>query len=786
VDDLNAFVRMNGISNDNQSGHPMLRARLREYMYSTRFLQRTSARARLQGILSPDLQSEVIGMVDSCWLRNVPFLRTAEKTVGVRLAMSVAPAIFPPSELVPTGQIFVMISGVGLYAGKLIAKDKVFGFDSLLRSKYLPCHSARAMSFLEVYVIQPATLRNIIADFPKARYQTHRWIGFKALSNYLVANLYEAQREARAKVLEERAARRSFTRSTFDGTSSADMNGLHSTTNGKKGSAENLFAHLGGPGSNRAETDHTLEEQTDWAAKFDRTSHSVHSGGHDDFTLGSMTESLKATAESLKATATAAAANLDSARLKATQKVQEIKEAAAEAYTSNTPVIREASYSQAVSEHLANESAHYAAMGRPNYMARQESRNANSNSECGFGSGSSLFNLFAGTAGVIFGPTSPSRPKVTSSGSQKITKGLGPRRRSLGFKQRGISQSLSDSSDDITSMVIGIGSVLPLQGEGSQKFAAAPTMAPGPSAEIAQMREEMASLTALVSQSLAETKSLAQLVTSGAHLGASANGAGLYALDASRRVTSPPSQRSGRSASRTRRTLHSPERERPQRERAPAPSKPIEPSAVRQEWDKNGAPAGAVGGANGDANGTGEMGLIDLADTIADTLPMMTSKGVSFKEKKNGGPLSRTTSWPCGEGRRQHEGFESSRARAANGLAAKFVAEASRARGPNGLAPDFIGHARIESSSDDYEAQPPVSAPKPGSSGAPSVGSGHSKASRTRVSRKASVNSNGVRETVPEDDTAARSLAQSVARARSLAQSVASSADGNSKHSMFL
>jgi hypothetical protein len=65
VDDLNVFLTNNSVTNEpvHPGAPPDLRSRLREYMYSTRFLKRSSARARLQTILSPNLQSEVVGMV---------------------------------------------------------------------------------------------------------------------------------------------------------------------------------------------------------------------------------------------------------------------------------------------------------------------------------------------------------------------------------------------------------------------------------------------------------------------------------------------------------------------------------------------------------------------------------------------------------------------------------------------------------------------------------------------------------------------------------------------------
>lgn len=143
VDHLNNFMGTNGITNEPAvGGRGQLRSRLREYMLTTRHLLRTHARERLQKVLSPELQAEVVYTVDSCWLRHVLFLRDAEAGFRVRIAMSLGSAVFPPSELIVPQAIMVIVTGVVLNAGKLIAKDKAFGLDTLLSTMYLPRDTA--------------------------------------------------------------------------------------------------------------------------------------------------------------------------------------------------------------------------------------------------------------------------------------------------------------------------------------------------------------------------------------------------------------------------------------------------------------------------------------------------------------------------------------------------------------------------------------------------------------------------------------------------------------------
>ena len=73
--------------------------------------------------------------VDSCWMRHVPWLRTAEAGFRVRIAMTgLDCSVYPPAELITPRRLHIIRSGVVLHRGKLVATDRVFGNEALLSS----------------------------------------------------------------------------------------------------------------------------------------------------------------------------------------------------------------------------------------------------------------------------------------------------------------------------------------------------------------------------------------------------------------------------------------------------------------------------------------------------------------------------------------------------------------------------------------------------------------------------------------------------------------------------
>jgi len=168
MDDLNRFM-------DKEMLPPDMRRRLREYFHQTRHLQvHTSNRALLQ-MLSPALQGEVVWAVNERWLRRVWFFESAERPFMVEVALSLMPMVFSPGEIATSGYLYVVHRGIALYGGKVLTMGKVWGEDMILRSSLLRrpwC--ARAMNYLEVYMIDREELLDIAHMFPATYEAIHK------------------------------------------------------------------------------------------------------------------------------------------------------------------------------------------------------------------------------------------------------------------------------------------------------------------------------------------------------------------------------------------------------------------------------------------------------------------------------------------------------------------------------------------------------------------------------------------------------------------------------------
>ena len=201
MDDLNRFM-------DKEMLPPDMRRRLREYFHQTRHLQvHTSNRALLQ-MLSPALQGEVVWAVNERWLRRVWFFESAERPFMVEVALSLMPMVFSPGEIATSGYLYVVHRGIALYGGKVLTMGKVWGEDMILRSSLLRrpwC--ARAMNYLEVYMIDREELLDIARMFPGT---------YDAIHKCAVRLAMRRQFILAAKVLVANQDARHTRRSSFD------------------------------------------------------------------------------------------------------------------------------------------------------------------------------------------------------------------------------------------------------------------------------------------------------------------------------------------------------------------------------------------------------------------------------------------------------------------------------------------------------------------------------------------------------------------------------------------
>ena len=142
MDELNRFMRLEGLDS-------AMRQRLREYFHQTKHLRLTLAHRHLLQQMSPHLQGEVAWRINERWLRRVWFLAGAEHAFVVQVSLQLAPMVFSPGELIPTGFMYIVHRGIALYGGKVLTAGKVWGEDMILASATLQRQwCARAMNFL--------------------------------------------------------------------------------------------------------------------------------------------------------------------------------------------------------------------------------------------------------------------------------------------------------------------------------------------------------------------------------------------------------------------------------------------------------------------------------------------------------------------------------------------------------------------------------------------------------------------------------------------------------------
>lgn len=129
-----------------------LQLRLREYFHQTAHLREAKNRATLLETMSPSLQWEVSWRINEKWLNRVWFLADAPRSLLVQLSTRVSPLVFAPSEVVPSGKLYIVHRGLALHGGRVLGSGKVWGEDSViltsasLHSKFV----SRAMNYLEV------------------------------------------------------------------------------------------------------------------------------------------------------------------------------------------------------------------------------------------------------------------------------------------------------------------------------------------------------------------------------------------------------------------------------------------------------------------------------------------------------------------------------------------------------------------------------------------------------------------------------------------------------------
>lgn len=139
------------------------------------WLQVHAANRQLLQMLSPALQGEVVWCTNQRWLRRVWFFSRAEHQFMVEVALALVPMVFSPGEIAHNGYMYIVHRGIALYGGRVLSTGMVWGEDMILRAAHLQrpwC--ARAMNYLEVYMIDREELLDIARMFPATYIEIRR------------------------------------------------------------------------------------------------------------------------------------------------------------------------------------------------------------------------------------------------------------------------------------------------------------------------------------------------------------------------------------------------------------------------------------------------------------------------------------------------------------------------------------------------------------------------------------------------------------------------------------
>ena len=185
MDHLNRYCRSNRLDTPT-------RRRLREYLYRAKHLQVHNSNRKLMLLMSPKLQGELSLQVNGPWLINVSFLRGAELTCVVRVALALEPMVFVPTELLPTDYLYYLEAGTVVHRSNVFVRGQYWGTECLLERPEFRSKQSRALTYAETCRVHRDNLFGIIFDaidgenllYPNAAMRC-RWVAIKmALVRY--------------------------------------------------------------------------------------------------------------------------------------------------------------------------------------------------------------------------------------------------------------------------------------------------------------------------------------------------------------------------------------------------------------------------------------------------------------------------------------------------------------------------------------------------------------------------------------------------------------------------
>ncbi len=194
MDDLNRFMKSYELPVDNQ-------LRLREYFQRTKHLQISGANNSLLCKMSPKLQGEVLLHCNQSWIKRVDFLQGVDDEFVAALVLNLVPIVFAPSETVFGTSLYVVHRGLALFGGKLLKSGMVWGEDMLLEAAHLRSpFCARALNYLEVYMISRAEVFAIADHYPESKHKLRMYVCRVAFRRFFILMTREKKQLAELRL----------------------------------------------------------------------------------------------------------------------------------------------------------------------------------------------------------------------------------------------------------------------------------------------------------------------------------------------------------------------------------------------------------------------------------------------------------------------------------------------------------------------------------------------------------------------------------------------------------
>ena len=194
MDDLNRFMKSYELPVDNQ-------LRLREYFQRTKHLQISGANNSLLCKMSPKLQGEVLLHCNQSWIKRVGFLQGVDDEFVAALVLNLVPIVFAPSETIFGTSLYVVHRGLALFGGKLLKSGMVWGEDMLLEAAHLRSpFCARALNYLEVYMISRAEVFAIADHYPESKRKLRMYVCRVAFRRFFILMTREKKQLAELRL----------------------------------------------------------------------------------------------------------------------------------------------------------------------------------------------------------------------------------------------------------------------------------------------------------------------------------------------------------------------------------------------------------------------------------------------------------------------------------------------------------------------------------------------------------------------------------------------------------